>query len=435
MRDPALKRSALDVWSTDPWRPGARPAPRTPHGADRWSVPSARTIAVADGAEPEVASLARSTAEMLCWITALAVVVYCLAAAMLATAASSPPPVGDGAVDVRSPALMRPTANPFERSALSTFYGRQPGDLDERVVIDHLAAAPAPAIPAETVVPAPAVRDPAALVAAGSGKPFRDSTAGGEPCPYCPELVVVPAGAFRMGSNAAEAFRLDWQTEREQPLVDVSIGQPFAVARFAVTFDEWDACVVAGACLAKPADFGWGRGTRPVMNLTWDEASTYIAWLSARTGKPYRLLSEAEREYVTRAGTSTPFWFGAAPAPRQANYLAEGASGASAKEQTVPVDSFAPNPWGLYNVHGNVWDWTADCWNETHKGHPGDGAPLQTGDCAQRVLKGGSWLHPPMLMRAAARTRVAKEFRANSIGLRVARTIADDNPVTVPAAR
>jgi formylglycine-generating enzyme required for sulfatase activity len=137
-----------------------------------------------------------------------------------------------------------------------------------------------------------------------------------------------------------------------------------------LTFDEWDACVADGGCNGyKPVDEGWGQGKHPVINVNWDDVKAYAAWLSRKTGKSYRLLSEAEREYVTRAGSTTPFWWGSSITPKQANYdgTAEpyrgGGSKGEYRRRTVPVDSFEPNLWGFYNVHGNVWEWTEDCWN------------------------------------------------------------------------
>jgi formylglycine-generating enzyme required for sulfatase activity len=126
-------------------------------------------------------------------------------------------------------------------------------------------------------------------------------------CENCPEMVVVPSGSFTMGSPASEEGR----GNEEGPQHSVTLAKPFAVGRFAVTFDEWDACVADGGCNGhRPDDKGWGRGRQPVINVSWADAKAYVAWLSRKTGKPYRLLSEAEREYVTRAGTTTPFWWG-----------------------------------------------------------------------------------------------------------------------------
>jgi formylglycine-generating enzyme required for sulfatase activity len=195
-----------------------------------------------------------------------------------------------------------------------------------------------------------------------------------------------------------------------------------------VTFAEWDACVADGGCKGyRPDDRGWGRDRRPVINVSWDEAKLYINWLNAKTGKAYRLLSEAEREYVTRAGTTTPFWWGATITPKQANYdgSAEPYEGGGTKgefrRQTVPVDSFEANPWGLFNVHGNVWDWTEDCWNGSNQGNPGNGSARTTGDCGLRVVRGGSWFDHPRRLRAAF--RVGNDDRDDNLGFRLARTL------------
>ena len=136
-------------------------------------------------------------------------------------------------------------------------------------------------------------------------------------CDKCPEMIVVPAGTFTMGSPSNEPQRREFEDQ-----VRVAIAQPFAVGRFAVTFDEWDACVADGGCGGyRPSDEGMSRGRRqPVIDVSWDNTQTYVAWLSRKTGKTYRLLSEAEREYVTRAGTTTPFWWGTSITPMQANY-------------------------------------------------------------------------------------------------------------------
>jgi formylglycine-generating enzyme required for sulfatase activity len=193
---------------------------------------------------------------------------------------------------------------------------------------------------------------------AGKTEYFKD-------CPTCPEMVIVPAGNFTMCSFAGEPSEVE---------VRVSIAAPFAVGRFAVTFDEWDACVADGDCNGyRPTDAEWGRGKHPVINVSWDDAKAYTGWLSHKTGKDYRLLSEAEREYVTRAGRTTPFWWGSSITPKQANYDGNDdpfKGGGDYRGRTVPVDSLEPNPWGLYNVHGNVWEWTEDCWNERSAGGP-----------------------------------------------------------------
>ncbi len=243
----------------------------------------------------------------------------------------------------------------------------------------------------------------------GSGGSFKD-------CPNCPEMVIAPAGNFTMGSPQDEPEHQSDETQHT-----VKIARPFAVGRFAVTFAEWDACADDGGCGgAKPGDQGWGRGDRPVINVNWNEAKDYIDWLSKKTGKEYRLLSEAEREYVTRAGTTTPFWWGRSITPALANY--DGSLGGY-RAKTLPVKSFKPNPWGLYQVHGNVWEWTEDCWHGSYNGAPADGSAWTTGECTFRVLRGGSWDSLPQYLRAACRNYFLPGDRSGIVGFRVARTL------------
>jgi formylglycine-generating enzyme required for sulfatase activity len=208
----------------------------------------------------------------------------------------------------------------------------------------------------------------------------------------------------------------------------VTIAQPFAVGRFAVTFAEWDACVADGGCNGyRPEDHGWGRDRRPVINVNWDDAKVYIDWLNAKTGKTYRLLSETEREYVTRAGKTTPFWWGPSITSKQANYNGNytyrGGAKGEFRQQTVPVDSFEANPWGLFNVHGNVWEWTEDCWNDSEQGNPGNGSARTTGDCDRRVIRGGSWNFYPQDLRADKRSLSTSDVRVGNLGFRLARTL------------
>jgi formylglycine-generating enzyme required for sulfatase activity len=247
-------------------------------------------------------------------------------------------------------------------------------------------------------------------------------------CSNCPEMVVVPAGTFTMGSPVSEQGALQSQVPQHK----VTFANPFAVGEFALTFDEWDACVGGGGCNGyRPVDEGWGRGRHPVINVSWDDAKAYVAWLSKKTGKSYRLLSEAEREYVTRAGTTTPFWWGSSISTNQANYngystYGNGVNG-EYRARTVPVDSFAPNPWGLYQVHGNVYDWTEDCYHGGYKGAPDNGDAWTTdrtnGDCSFRVIRGGSLASDPEHLRAAGRDWVPAGDRENHVGFRVGRTL------------
>jgi formylglycine-generating enzyme required for sulfatase activity len=226
----------------------------------------------------------------------------------------------------------------------------------------------------------------------------------------CPEMVVIPAGSFTMGSPASEQYRFD----NEGPQHQVRIGASFAVGKFSVTFDEWDACVSNGGCEYSPKDMGWGRGRRPVINVSWEDAKAYVAWLSRKTGKSYRLLTEAEREYVTRAGTTTPYWWGASISKDQANYDSH---------ETVPVDSFKANPFGVYNVHGNVWEWVEDCWHDSYAGAPNDGSAWTSGSCEYRTLRGGAWNDRPRDRRAADRFRYHPDLRIDDLGFRVARSL------------
>jgi formylglycine-generating enzyme required for sulfatase activity len=199
------------------------------------------------------------------------------------------------------------------------------------------------------------------------------------------------------------------------------------VGKYAVTFDDWDVCVRDGGCAYNPGDEGWGRGRRPVINVSWNDAQEYIQWLSAKTGKTYRLLSEAEWEYAARAGSSTSFHTGANINPTQANYDTSksfaGSATAPHKRQTAPVGSYQPNQFGLYDVHGNVWEWTEDCWNGNCNGAPTQGEAWTSGDCGRRVLRGGSWYVDPQVLRSASRDRSTVEDRNYVIGFRVARTL------------
>jgi len=254
----------------------------------------------------------------------------------------------------------------------------------------------------------------------GSGIGFKD-------CDLCPEMVIVPAGSFTMGSPDLEPERsLD-----EGPLHRVTIPKAFAVSRSSVTFAEWEAYVADPGSWGGPAsdDGGWGRGERPAINISWYEAQSYVKWLSNKTGKSYRLLSEAEFEWVARAATTTPYWWGTSITPDQANYngSADPYSGGGKKgayrQMTLPVKSFQPNPWGLYQVHGNVATWTQDCWKDSYTDTPKDGSAESAGECARRVIRGGSWSSTAPQLRAAQRGWTFPDYRRAEIGFRVARTL------------
>ena len=249
------------------------------------------------------------------------------------------------------------------------------------------------------------------------GQRFRD-------CPECPELVVVPSGSFMMGSPSHEERR----DENEGPVHRVRIGQPFAVGVYEVTFAEWDACVAGGGCGGyRPDDEGWGRGRRPVVNVSRQDAESYVSWLSLRTGERYRLPNESEWEYAARAGTTGPFHTGSAISTDQANYDGNYVYGSGRKgvfrRQTVAVGSFGANAFGLHDVHGNVREWVQDCWNGSYAGAPGDGSAWESGNCSSRVLRGGSWDDFPRNLRSAFRVRYLSGNRNYLLGFRVVRTL------------
>ncbi len=252
-------------------------------------------------------------------------------------------------------------------------------------------------------------------------------------CPTCPEMVVVPAGSFTMGSPANEAGRFS----NEGPQRKVTIGRPFAVGKFEVTFAEWDACVADRDCTHKPGDDGWGRGKRPVINVSWDDAKQYAAWLSRKTGQSYRLLTEAEWEYSARAGTTTRFSFGNEDkrvcefgnvADQTGKEKNPGWTIADCRDgfvNTAPVGTFKPNAFGLHDMHGNVWEWVEDCYVGNYNGAPVDGSARGvSGNCVSRVRRGGSWLYSPRNARAANRNYFRPGNRFDLLGFRLARTLS-----------
>jgi formylglycine-generating enzyme required for sulfatase activity len=255
------------------------------------------------------------------------------------------------------------------------------------------------------------------------GDEFRD-------CPECPEMVVVPAGRFMMGSPPDEPDRYD----NEGPQHWVKIPRPFAVGKYEITFAEWDGCVADGGCDHKPDDQGWGRGDRPVINVSWNEAQEYVAWLSRKGQKSYRLLTEAEWEYVARAGSATARWWGRDLGRNNAN--CDGCGSPWDGQQTAPVGSFDANAFGLHDMLGNVTEWVEDPLHldrlrpQGYEGAPTDGSSWTTrGDydfVALRdygVLRGGSWADGQWTVRSAFREEGHNNHVYPRFGFRVARTV------------
>lgn len=253
---------------------------------------------------------------------------------------------------------------------------------------------------------------------AANERVFRD-------CSDCPDMISVAPGSFIMGSDGEQA--------NERPAHSVSIAGLIAVGIYEVTFVQWDACIADGYCEGggdmineRPAhDEGWGRDTHPVMNVSWDDIQKYLTWLNIKTGEPYRLLSEAEWEYVARAGSDGDYSTGENISHDLANYGKDECCGglvrgADSWEYTAPVGSFAPNAFGLYDLHGNVWEWTQDCFRENYSTET-DIVCLS----GRHAVRGGAWYSAPGSLRSAFRINNPSDTRFNDLGFRVARDIND----------
>jgi formylglycine-generating enzyme required for sulfatase activity len=284
------------------------------------------------------------------------------------------------------------------------------------------------------------------VAALKNGDVFRDCAKTSD---VCQDMVVIPAGSFVMGSPDGETpvVGLDGKPKSdpvapaekgrrgdEGPQHEVSIAR-FAVGNFDVTWEAWDRCVALGGC-SMPSDQGFGRGKRPLINVSWDEAKVYIDWLSRLTGKSYRLLTEAEWEYTARAGTQTTYYFGDAAGEicRFANvadqsFKRDGGIGeiADCDDRFVfnsPTGSFPPNKFGLYDMAGNVFQWVQDCYVESYADAPSDGSAVRGKEGCPRVLRGGSWFFQPDYARAAGRVRGIPDYRGYGIGFRAARSLS-----------
>ena len=263
--------------------------------------------------------------------------------------------------------------------------------------------------------PGPSQTDQPAADARQPGQTFKE-------CGHCPEMTVLPPGRFTMGSPADEPLRRDNEPQRE-----ITIARAFAIATTAVTWDQWEACVRDRWCDGIAIDTAlragpegepnpdykdWGRGTRPVVGVSWYDAQAFVGWLNAKTGEDdaYRLPSEAEWEYAARAGTTTAFPWGAELDHDHGNFgVHEGGLGGKAEgrdvwvNETAPVASFPPNAFGLYDMHGNTFEWTEDCYEADRAHTPADGSANKEGNCANRVFRNGTFMSNPYMQRSARR--------------------------------
>jgi formylglycine-generating enzyme required for sulfatase activity len=246
-------------------------------------------------------------------------------------------------------------------------------------------------------------------------------------CEGCPEMVVVPKGRFRMGSPETEPNH----RSEEGPQHQVTIDKPFAAGKYAVTVAQFEQFLNKTGRRISSKGCNYRRigvsqsGAHPRVCVSWDDANAYVKWLSIETGKEYRLLTEAEREYVTRAGTETAFWQGDSITPHDANYDSNYVHGNEGG--TLPVNEFRANAWGLYQVHGNVWEWTRDCWNDDYKNVSPNGLASTQENCPSHVVRGGSWHSRLEDLRAASRGKLSASVGNEFIGFRVMRALHSDS--------
>jgi formylglycine-generating enzyme required for sulfatase activity len=252
---------------------------------------------------------------------------------------------------------------------------------------------------------APAVSVPTAKTSNGSGKVSKV-----QDCPNCPTLIALPAGEFVMGSNTGDPS--------EKPAHKVSINTPFAIGKYEVTVEQWNACVAASGCPREASDPNRPKNT-PVRDVSWDDAQQYVKWLSTATGKPYRLPTEAEWEYAARGGTTTRYWWGEKMKTGMAN--CKDCGDPWHQEGPESVGSFSANPYGLHDMNGGVWEWVSDCWHNNYKNAPTDGHAWSEGTCRVRVIRGGSWREDASYMTSMTRFKYDASVRHSQNGFRVAR--------------
>ncbi|BDX06364.1 formylglycine-generating enzyme family protein [Planctobacterium marinum] len=237
-------------------------------------------------------------------------------------------------------------------------------------------------------------------------------------------MIAIPGGSFMMGSDDGDSD--------EKPVHLVTI-EPFKLMDTEVTLAMYQPCIDAGVCPDNQQEYAgedWGKGNLPVMNVSWNDITKkFIPWLNQQTGQSFRLATEAEWEYAARAGTQTPFSTGNCINSRQANYDGNyDYKNCSAKigtylREITPVKSYQPNAFGLYDMHGNVWEWVQDCWNDSYIGAPADGSAWLSGDCDRVVFRGGAWLDAPLDLRSANRVGNSRTGRYDAIGFRLAQDL------------
>jgi formylglycine-generating enzyme required for sulfatase activity len=274
------------------------------------------------------------------------------------------------------------------------------------------AAAPSPA-PKPEPKPKPAATKPAP--AAATARPVATGKgAGSRDCSSCPVMVNVQPGSFVMGDDRG------YRTEK--PAHRVTLESPFAIGKYEVTLEEWNACVSAGACRAIADSSAANLNEKsPALDLSWEDAQQYVRWLSRLTGEDYRLPTEAEWEYAARAGTTSRYWWGSNMEPGKAN--CKGCGGDWSNEAPAEVDSFPANPFGLHGLNGGVWEWVADCWHDSYRGAPRDGSAWEESDCRRNVIRGGSWRNDSTYAHSASRFKYDNNVRYIQNGFRAAKSL------------
>jgi len=226
-----------------------------------------------------------------------------------------------------------------------------------------------------------------------------------------PHMIRIPGGRFLRGDHQGDG------DDDEQPMSEVSL-HAFAISTHEITFNQYDLYCQRSRKCDEPDDQEWGRGNRPVINVSWEEANAYVQWLADKTGKPYRLPSDAEWEYAHRAGNTTRYAWGDEVESARAN--CEGCGSIWDGDQSAPVGRFEANAYGLYDTAGNVFEWVADCFHDRFSEAPNDGSPIEKEGCGKRVIRGGAWSFPPHEVRSANRWRDFPTRRSDDTGFRVA---------------